>query len=174
MVREALKETFGDEIDEPVLKRGCTEMEQQFSPSSKWDEYAEKAQWDLIEQLGDEIVMPYQGPERQPSVVKRNIMTKWIEWGFEHSKATGDFSYKDYIAENMLPELEHYERSVHSPKDFKSNWRKEDGSDNNEHDDAEAQESGIGGSDRSSESIRGDEREDSPGGIEVVKGLAST
>ena len=174
MVLAAVRETFGDDIDEPMLKRGCTEMEHKFSPSSKWDEYAEQSQWDLIEDLANEMVLPYEGPTRQPSMIKRHIMTQWIEWGFEHSKATGDFSYKNYIEANKLPELEHFERSIHSAKDFKSTWRKENGTDNKGHNDAETEESGDSTDRGSSESVPGDERTDSPGGIKVVEGLAST
>lgn len=172
-VKEALKETFGDEIDEPILKRGCTEMEHKFPPSSKWDEYAQQADWDIIEGLGNEVVLPYKGPERQPSVVKRNIMVQWIEWGFEHSKATGDFTYKEYIEGNMLPDLEQYQRSIHSTKDFKSTWEERNGLDNNKYDDAETQKGGNGRSKGSAESLYGNDGGDSTGGIEVVKGLAS-
>lgn len=138
-VKEALIEEFGEgEVDVPILKRGCTEMELTFPKSSEWDKYAEKAHWDDTEQLLDKHIMDYKGPERQPTIMKTRSVVLWIEWAFEHRKVTGDYSYRDYI-EKDVPEItpiEQYNQSIHSNKDYQSSWETEDGTDNNRPDDA--------------------------------------
>lgn len=179
-VRSALDQSFGVGSYKPILKRGCTEMEGHFPPSSDWDKVALERGWDQQEALvGSVFVLPVP-PAEQPMAMKVRNMKAWIEWCFEHSGVTGDESYQEYIGSDPVPPIEKYQESIHSNKDFKSTWEGKDGTNNNGSEDTsestseERIESWLGATPESPTSVCGGEREDSGEcGITTVEGLAS-
>ncbi len=102
-----------------ILKRGCTEMEQFFSPSDSWEEVKEKGDWDRLEGMLDEVWVP--PPLAVPPRGPLNICTQigWIQYGWEHGDSTVTGKYPNKYLENPLkPSALQYQRSVHSGKDY--------------------------------------------------------
>ena len=103
---------------ELILKRGCTEMEQFFSPSDSWDVLVGKGNWDGIEDMLNGVwIPPFAIPQRGPL----NICTQigWIQYGWEHRDPTVVRKYPNKYLDNPLkPKALQYQRSVHSGKDY--------------------------------------------------------
>ena len=101
-----------------ILKRGCTEMEQLFSPSDAWDALAERGEWDNKETMMNGLfVVAKPVPERGALKICTQIM--WIEYAWEHRDPTVTKKYPNkYLERPMMPELLQYQRSVHSGKDY--------------------------------------------------------
>ncbi|MHA2070086.1 MAG: hypothetical protein ACXABY_37445 [Candidatus Thorarchaeota archaeon] len=65
-----------------ILKRGCTEFEQKFGDSCKWEESIteESLRWaELVEEM---IVFPNTHSD-QPDALKRHIMRFWIDFAYD-------------------------------------------------------------------------------------------
>lgn len=71
------------------LKRGCTEMEQAFGDSDKWEVTPQSAHWEKLVTDAFEYV-PFK--PAQPDNFKDGVMRKWIEYAY----ANGDPTYKLY------------------------------------------------------------------------------
>ncbi len=103
---------------ELILKRGCTEMEQFFSPSDSWEGLVEKGDWDKIEKMLNAVwTIPFATLPRGPL----NICTQigWIQYGWEHGDPTVVGKYPNKYLDNPLkPSVLQYQRSVHSGKDY--------------------------------------------------------
>jgi len=98
-----------------LLKRGCTEMEAKWSPSDKWDEFAEKAQWDFYEELLNTLFVMEDVPSgRTPSMLKPVIKARWIEWAFEN----GDETYLDFVDKPFKKNYLTYQSSIHNDNDY--------------------------------------------------------
>lgn len=93
-----------------ILKRGCTEMERHFGDSSKWDEVAKH--WDAMQELLDTTFEMDELPMRQPGLDKVEILTKWIEYAYEH----GDSTYRKYAMKDFRIPVTQYQ----DEKPFKS------------------------------------------------------
>lgn len=105
-----------------ILKRGCTEMEAMFYPSSSWDNHAQ--QWNLLETL---LNTTYEGtskrPTKEPGAYITYTLMQWIEWAFEH----GDETYRDYTDRSFKMEYELYnhkgvKNNNHKIEDFRSDY----------------------------------------------------
>ena len=97
-----------------ILKRGCTEMELKYYPSSIWDDFREG--WDLKEALLDatyECVK--ERPTKEPGAYITYTMMQWIEWAFEH----GDQTYRDYTDQDFKLAYELYHHGGHHTNKFK-------------------------------------------------------
>ena len=112
----------------PILKRGCTEMEIKFSPSSKWDEFAEEGKWDVLESRLDDFFVKGSQVEEPILVFKTHSLISWIEYALAH----GDPSVAEFIDQDSnVPKPETYHQGgKHSVNNFKSTWG-ENGKDNN-------------------------------------------
>ncbi len=97
-----------------VLKRGCTEMEQRYSPSDTWDELAEKFAWDLDETLCDSLFRYKSETRTEPGVMQLHIMKGWIEYAAAHKDPT----LSEYTDQAIIRKLMSYERSSHNEKDY--------------------------------------------------------
>ena len=97
-----------------ILKRGCTEMEQQWPPSDKWDEYAEKFGWDRDEALCNAVFVDDHEYKPIPLLMKVNVMKGWMEYAAAH----GDETVNKFADKPLIVPLMKYERSIHSGKDY--------------------------------------------------------
>jgi len=98
-----------------LLKRGCTEMEMRWKPSDRWDEFAEKGQWDMYEELLNTLFVLEEVPFGQtPSMFKPVIRARWVEWAFEH----GDRTYLDFVDKPFKEDYLTYQSSIHNEKDY--------------------------------------------------------
>lgn len=105
------KVLMGPEI---ILKRGCTEMEQTWPPSEKWDEYAERYDWDRDEALCDALFEESSNYAPEPLVMKVHVLKTWIEYAAAHrDPSVGKFCKKDIILKLMQ-----YQGSIHNEKDY--------------------------------------------------------
>ena len=82
------------------LKRGCTEMENFFGDSDKWEVTERSAHWEkLVTDAFD--YKPFK--PAQPEHFKNAVRKKWIEWAYAHGDSTyklytnGKPLYKNYI-----------------------------------------------------------------------------
>ena len=112
----------------PILKRGCTEMEITFSPSSKWDEFAEERKWDALEKRLDNFFVKGSQVTSPILEYKTHSLISWIEY----AKAHGDPSVVEFMDQDSnVSKMEQYHQSgKNSNVNFKSTWGK-DGKDNN-------------------------------------------
>jgi len=112
----------------PILKRGCTELEIKYHPSSNWDKLAEENGWDKMERLLDMFFVKG-GQVKEPVMFyKTHSLISWIKY----AKAHGDPSVAEFIDQDSnVPKMEHYHQGgKHSVNNFKSTWG-ENGKDNN-------------------------------------------
>lgn len=103
---------------ELILKRGCTEMEHLYHPSSTWDRLAEERAWDLRESLLNASVRDEYASDKEPTAQVKQTERIWIEYAFEH----GDSTYMNYKEGPMVPPHELYQESSHADNDFRSTW----------------------------------------------------
>jgi len=102
-----------------ILKRGCTEFENVYHPSDKWDEKAQELAWDMKEELINALFLTQRTrPGGTPKVLQPSIIRKWIEWAYEHHEATGDDSWSDYLEGPPMPNPKTYNSSGHKDKDY--------------------------------------------------------
>jgi hypothetical protein len=103
---------------EMILKRGCTEFEMAYNPSDTWNDLADKAMWDMKEDLLDSLFvsnpMTLQVEANTPKMLENHIMRRWIEWAYEHN----DKTYMEYTSGSFKPEILRYEKSNHFNNDF--------------------------------------------------------
>ena len=98
-----------------ILKRGCTEMEQRYSPSDEWEELSERGQWDFYEELLNTLFVLEDVPFGVThEMFHPRIKSKWIEWAFEH----GDETYLEYVDKPFKEKYLTYQSSIHNEKDF--------------------------------------------------------
>jgi hypothetical protein len=84
------------------LKRGCTEMEQNFPDSSTWSLFPGQAEFEA--ELTDLIIQDVQ-PIYPPDFVVRNTKLEWIRWASRH----GDMTYLEYTGgRHLLPPSKTY------------------------------------------------------------------
>lgn len=88
-----LKEKFPFPL---ILKRGCTEFEMMYHPSSKWEEFAEERAWSDTEELLNNLFvadpMSLKVEMNTPQLLEMSVIRRWIEYAFEH----GDETYLDF------------------------------------------------------------------------------
>lgn len=71
-----------------------------FGDSRNWDKKAQV--FDVTERLLDSCYdIPEHEMDTKPAQVSVYVQKMWIEWGFEHHKATGDLTYLKYT--NGIP-----------------------------------------------------------------------
>lgn len=97
-----------------ILKRGCTEMEQSWPPSERWDEYAERYKWDRYEGLCDAVFVDSYDYTPEPLIMKIHVLKTWIEYAAAH----GDPSVEGFSAKDIILKLMQYQGSVHNEKDY--------------------------------------------------------
>jgi len=86
-VRANVKANMEDGENVPViLKRGCTEYERKYGPSDKWDELAEKGNWDALFNRLLAVFKIDKQFHKQPLLVQKHIIMKW----FAHATSIGD------------------------------------------------------------------------------------
>ena len=112
----------------PTLKRGCTELEVQYHPSSDWDKMAEENGWDKMEKLLDMFFVKGKQVKEPIMFYKTHSLISWIKY----AKAHGDPSVAEFIDQDSnVPKMEQYHQGgKHSNMNFKSTWG-ENGKDNN-------------------------------------------
>lgn len=85
-----------------ILKRGCTEFEMMYHPSSKWDEIAKERDWVTTEMLLDSLFvadpMALRVEMNTPKLLEMSIIRRWVEYAFEH----GDETYLDFTDNRPL------------------------------------------------------------------------
>jgi len=75
-----------------ILKRGCTEFENFYYPSSTWDSLAEEREWDMIEALLAKLFV--EDPRWRklelftPKLLEFHIIRKWIYTAFQYGDQT--------------------------------------------------------------------------------------
>lgn len=94
-----------------ILKRGCTEFEMVYSPSSKWDEIAKERDWIDTEALLDQVFvadpMSLKVEMNTPKQLEVCVIRRWIEYAFEH----GDSTYLEFTGNRALRmDLETYHK----------------------------------------------------------------
>ena len=100
-----------------ILKRGCTEFESRYYPSGSWDVLAEEQHWNLKEELLNTLFAVQETRDKgTPSVIEPSVIRKWIEWAYEHHKATGDQSCFKYMEEAPIKPPMTYHSSQHEAK----------------------------------------------------------
>jgi len=92
--REIYNQIRSDFPDFPlILKRGCTEFEMMYSPSSKWDEIAKERDFAQTEEMLDTLFVvdpaSIKAETNTPKLLEMDVVRRWIEYAFEH----GDESY---------------------------------------------------------------------------------
>jgi len=115
--KEVLDRLMRDSIVAPVelvLKRGCTEMEHQWSPSDKWDEYAERYRWDRDEGLCNSVFWPKFEFGKEPMIFEIHVIKKWIE----HAAVYNDPTVGKFKETDLLKGVLRYEKSYHAGKDY--------------------------------------------------------
>jgi hypothetical protein len=131
-VESALYDRLGY-TDGLILKRGCTELEHHFAgkigDSTSWDRLAKV--FDQKEKLLDSVFrIPDQRVDIFPDVAINKIKLSWIDWGFEHSKSTGDMSYLKYTGGvPHVPELFNYMEAKNLTVKIPISWGEEEDDD---------------------------------------------
>ncbi len=97
-----------------ILKRGCTEFENRYSPSDKWDEFAERYNWNVQQMLCDSVFLDDPDMSVEGSLVKVSVKLAWLTFAWEHRDPT----VGDYMERPPLEPLLQYQRSIHSEKDY--------------------------------------------------------
>jgi len=93
IVKDVISKELGDDVS-VILKRACTEFEQEFGASDKWfisDE--QRTNEKTILSLFD----PGRAPQPQPNFVKIPIMKSWIRWAC----MCGDKTYLELVDEPL-------------------------------------------------------------------------
>jgi hypothetical protein len=95
-VRKLIDDRLSKETD-VILKRGCTEFEHHFGPSSQWEKMITPTHRKLEELISNSF---YHGDEAtiQPVTLKAFIMRNWLKYAY----SKGDMSYKE-ITGNLIP-----------------------------------------------------------------------
>ena len=102
-----------------ILKRGCTEFEARYHPSDEWDRMAQDFGWDRKETLINSLFLSQKLSDGSTKAVFRpSIFKRWIEWGYEHHKTTGDHSCFDYLSGPPMPDYMTYHSSTHKDADY--------------------------------------------------------
>ena len=92
-VEAALEHPYGI-----MLKRGCTEMEMRYSPSSQWERFATASGWDVVEDLLDSVVEKPEPLVGDSTAITVNVKRRWIEHAFEN----GDETYLEFTGGRPL------------------------------------------------------------------------
>jgi len=109
-VEKAIKSQIAPDL-QPILKRGCTEMELTLGPSDQWEWLEED---ENFQKLLDSIwIDPPMQPE-QSTNLKVNLRRRYIDWAARH----GDLTYLKYREGPITPPLVAYNGSIHNEKDF--------------------------------------------------------
>lgn len=92
-----------------ILKRGCTEFEMMYNPSSKWEQFGEERGWADTEQILDSIFvadpMSLKVEMNTPELLEMTVVRRWVEYAFEH----GDETYLDFTdGQRLKIDLETY------------------------------------------------------------------
>jgi len=88
LVRKLVDEQISSDV-KVILKRGCTEFEINQGPSDKWDEkFAGNKQAQAWEGLIAEHVVVTNGGYKQSDLVKKHIMSKWIDFAWDRGDPT--------------------------------------------------------------------------------------
>lgn len=104
-----------DEVDENgrtkriILKRGCTEFEDECGPSNNWKITPEQT---AVEDLLDVMVVGYQDESAQSEHLIWDVHQRWIEFAWEHDDAT----YWKYNEKPLFPEYLCYHPTVKKEK----------------------------------------------------------
>lgn len=138
---DLVKKDLKDTGLEPSLKRGCTEMEMAYNPSSKWDEIAKNNGWDAREDILNDFFIKGKRVEEPILVYKTHSLISWMKY----AKAHGDPTIVEFMEEhNLVRPVEHYHQSGnHSAINFESSWGN-NGKNNNRPDDAEDEKKNSG------------------------------
>lgn len=108
------------------LKRGCTELEEDYPPSDSWDQLAEERMFDQREAMLDDIFINPPALEKLPWFCDVNTQLHWIQLAAE----VGDETYRIYTDRDFAVKTLDYQDSNHSGKDFPG-LEMTDGQDNN-------------------------------------------
>lgn len=116
LLRENLKR------EDIYLKRGCTEMEiyttQRFKvDSSRWSELVAPISLDLQKRL-DDIFIRAGEVSLLTEDLQKVVENRWIDNAIEHSKATGDKTYLEFVDKDPLVSLVNYAGSIHRANDY--------------------------------------------------------
>jgi hypothetical protein len=92
-----------------ILKRGCTEFEMMYNPSSKWEQLAKERGWADTEQVLDSIFvadpMALKVEMNTPELLETTVIRRWVEYAFEH----GDETYLEFTdGQKLKIDLETY------------------------------------------------------------------
>jgi hypothetical protein len=114
LIKEEHRELFGDNVDKVFsLKRGCTELEDRFGPSSCWKmEPGQERYEDLLDATWD-LKTP-DTPE--PMVLRTSIMRRWIEWGIQNGDPTAKKQSSEFNRVWSVSPTDTYEGEKGSPK----------------------------------------------------------
>ena len=117
--RKLWKRLSGDfPSHEVILKKGCTEFENTYSPSDTWNDLAKERGWSIKEELLDTLFevdpMTLKVEMNTPKMLEVYTMRQWIEWAFEHN----DKTYLEYVDKPFKQDLMTYHKSIHNNKDY--------------------------------------------------------
>ena len=101
-----------------ILKRGCTEFEMMYHPSSKWEDFAEERDWKDTEEILNQLFvidpMAIKVEMNTPQLLEMSILRRWVEYAFEH----GDSTYLDFTNGQALKiDLETYHQEGNNASD---------------------------------------------------------
>lgn len=92
LAREAMKEFKGSKV---VVKRGCTEFEDRFGDSSKWDELAKTHAFDVTEHYLNHIIEPYDEFLIEGLFMHKDAET--FRFWIEHAHGIGDSTWRQAL-----------------------------------------------------------------------------
>lgn len=101
------------------LKRGCTEMEDHFGPSDKWD--AHRTEFAAMEAFLENL---FEIPEWRfdtPQALELDAKRRLIIHAFEH----GDKTYLDFVEAQFRMEPVHYDSSIHREEDYANTFSRD-------------------------------------------------
>lgn len=119
-LRDELEKRLRAQVDadaSPILKRGCTEFENRFSPSSDWDHFYKEYGWERTEALITSIVPMYSRQRRfyDYPIMQVHVKRLMIEHAFEHN----DLTYLEYTGGvPMVAPLVDYTNTDYTDADF--------------------------------------------------------
>jgi hypothetical protein len=105
-VRKAVNEQISPDVS-VILKRYCSEFEQKFGPSNKYERPADADMWeDMANKYIDIDFDPY---EKQAELIVRHVMYLWLVFAFQHQDLT---AIKFNHGEAFYPRVVEYQKEV--------------------------------------------------------------
>lgn len=89
-VRKLVDEQISPDVD-VILKRACTEFEQRYGPTDKWDEKFDPKTNHMVkgwEKLIDEHIVVTKSSEPQSDMVRKHVMSLWISFAYDRGDPT--------------------------------------------------------------------------------------